>query len=180
MTCTRTEGWWNVADKLWKKTERYYEGVFRGKRNPVALQQKKKCEYCEGRGEILKCTNCEREGLDEVNGEPHLITDNFEEPPYLCGYWGYYPCEYCNGTGNKEGTLADVTSKELKIAAEIKQSKNPPVATIRKALKQAEDGSPSPDYNPIAVFHKTNDRHDNDLVCMTLKTARKLIPGIEE
>ena len=79
-----------------------------------------------------------------------------------------------------ERTLADVTSEELLIAAEIKQNKNPPVATIRKALKQAEDGAPSSDYNPIAIFHKTNDRHDNDIVCMTLRTARRLIPGIRD
>jgi hypothetical protein len=110
-----------MADKLWKATERYYAKVLKGKRNPVALQQK-----------------------------------------------------------YDERTLADVTSKELKIAAEIKQSKNPPLSTIRKALAQAEEGSPSSDYNPIAIFHKTHDRHDNDIVCMTLKVARRLIPGIED
>ena len=117
----KTEGSPRMADKLWKAVERVYAFVFRGKRNPVALQQK-------------------HEGEE----------------------------------------LADVTSKELKIAAEIKQSKNPPVSTIRKALKQAEDGSPSDEYNPIAVFHKTNDRFDNDIVCMTLRTARRLIPSLRD
>jgi len=110
-----------MTDWLWKATERYYARILRGKRNPVALQQKH-----DGR------------------------------------------------------TLADVTSEELKIAAEIKQSKNPPVATIRKALLQAEDGAPTSDYNPIAIFHRTNDRHDNDIVCMTLRTAKRLIPGIAD
>ena len=110
-----------MSDKLWKATERFYARILKGKRNPVALQQK------------------------------HLGEE-----------------------------LADVTSSELKIAAEIKQSKNPPLKTIRKALQQAEDGKPTLDYNALAIFHKTGDRHNNDVVCMLLSTAKRLIPGIED
>jgi hypothetical protein len=77
-------------------------------------------------------------------------------------------------------TLADVTSEELKIAAEIKQSSNPPIKMVRKALLQAEEGKPDGSYNAVAVFHQTHDRHENDIVCMTLKTARRLIPGMRD
>ena len=80
----------------------------------------------------------------------------------------------------RSSPLADVTSEKTMIAAEIKQSKNPPVKAIRKALEQAEAGKPTSGYYPIAVFHQTGDRHENDVVCMTLKTARELIPSLKD
>ena len=110
-----------MSDKLWKATERYYAREFKGKRNPVSLQQK-----------------------------------------------------------HDERTLADVTSSEMKLAAEIKQSANPPVKMIRRALQQAQDGMPSADYNPIAVFHETGDNHDNDIVAMTYRTFKRLVPSARD
>jgi hypothetical protein len=76
--------------------------------------------------------------------------------------------------------LADVTSKDKMIAAEIKQSQNPPVKAIRKALAQAEAGKPATGYNAVAIFHQTGDSHDLDIVCMTLKTAKQLIPSFRD
>ena len=127
---------------------------------------------------------CERVVAYVVRGVRNPVALQQKEECRVCQGKGYLyreenECKNCEGTGH-ERTLADVTSQELKIAAEVKQSKNPPVATIRKALKQAEDGSPDSSYNPVVFIHKTGDSHDNDLMCMTVKTGRKLIPSLRD